>query len=186
MDADLLLLETEEKMEKAVEVFKDKLRGMRTGRASPSLVDSITVDYYGATSPLKNIANISAPEPDLLVIKPFDPSSLGTIEKAIQKSDVGVNPQNDGKVLRLKLPPLSQDRRKQLVARAKDIAEEARIAIRNVRRDANKHADGLEKGGGLSEDDIKRLKDEIQEFTKKHEDLVESLFKAKSDELTTF
>ena len=185
MDADLLLLETEEKMDKALEVLKDKLRGMRTGRASPSLIENISVEYYGTQSPLKNIANISAPEPDLLVIKPFDPSSIGTIEKAIQKSDVGIHPQTDGKVLRLKIPPLSQERRKQLVARAKEVAEEARIAIRNIRRDANKHADGLEEDGGLSEDDIKRIKDDIQTLTKTHEDKVEEAFKAKSSELTT-
>ena len=118
MDRDTLLLEAEERMEKAVEVLVDKYRGMRTGRANPGLIESVRVDYYGTMSPLKQIATISAPEPDLLVIKPFDASSLQSIEKAIQKSDVGIQPTTDGRVIRLKVPPLSEERRKQLVSRA--------------------------------------------------------------------
>ena len=184
MDADELLLTTEEKMEKAVEVLLDKFRGMRTGRANAGLVENIKVDYYGSPTPLKQMSNISAPEGNLLVIKPFDPSSLGTIEKAIQKSDVGIHPQNDGKVIRLAIPPLSQERRKQLAGRAKEVAEEARISLRNVRRDANKSADGLEKGGDVTEDELKRLKDEVQDLTKRYEDKVEEALKAKTAELT--
>ena len=181
MDYDTIVLETEDRMEKANEVLKEKFRGMRTGRANPGLVDSIRVDYYGSPTPLKQIANIAAPEADLLVIKPFDPSALGGIEKAIQKSDVGINPMNDGKVIRLQIPPLSQERRKQLAARAKEISEEARISIRNIRRDANKEADGISKT--MSEDDLKRLKDEIQNLTKAFEAKVDAALEAKTQEL---
>jgi ribosome recycling factor len=183
MDYDTILLEAEEKMEKALEVLKEKYRGMRTGRANVGLVDGIRVDYYGSPTPLKQIANVSAPEADLLVIKPFDPSSLGEIEKAILKSDVGVHPANDGKIVRLKIPPLSQERRKQLASRAKETAEEARVAIRNIRRDANKHAEGLQKS--ISEDDLKRLKDEIQDLTKNFEGKVDQSLEGKTKELTT-
>ena len=183
MDYDPIVLETEERMEKALEVLKEKFRGMRTGRANVGLVDAIRVDYYGSPTPLKQIANISAPEADLLVIKPFDPSALGDIEKAILKSDVGIHPQNDGKIIRLQVPPLSQERRKQLAARAKETAEETRVAIRNVRRDANKHADVIAKT--MSEDDLKRLKDEIQGLTKQYEEKVDGSLEAKTKELTT-
>jgi ribosome recycling factor len=183
MDYDTIVLETEERMEKAVAVLQDKYRGMRTGRANAGLVEGIRVEYYGNPTPLKQIANISAPEPQLLVIKPFDAGSLGDIEKAIMKSDVGIHPTNDGKVIRLQIPPLSQERRKQLAGRAKDVAEEARIAVRNVRRDANKQADGLSKT--LSEDEVKRLKEEVQGLTKKCEQNIDELLATKSTELTT-
>lgn len=184
MDSDELLLTTEERMEKALEVLKEKFRGMRTGRANPGLVENIKVEYYGTQAPLRQISNISAPEANLLVIKAFDPSSLGAIEKAIQKSDVGIHPMNDGKVIRLQIPPLSQERRKQLASRAKEVAEEARIAVRNVRRDANKTADSLEDQGEISEDDLKKLKDEIQSLTKTHEDKIDETLKQKTAELT--
>jgi ribosome recycling factor len=185
MDYDTILLETEERMEKAVEVLKEKYRGMRTGRASPGLVEGVRVEYYGNLTPLKQLANISAPEADLLVIKPFDPGSLGDIEKAIMKSDVGIHPSNDGKIIRLQVPPLSQERRQQLAARAKDTAEEARIAMRNVRRDANKQAEALHKEKALSEDELRQLKDEVQGLTKNYEEHIEKLFAAKAHELTT-
>src|SRR5262245_59781648 len=184
MDADELLLTTEEKMEKAVEVLLDKFRGMRTGRANAGLVENIKVDYYGSPTPLKQMSSISAPEGNLLVIKPFDPSSLGTIEKAIQKSDVGIHPMNDGKLIRLQIPPLSQERRKQLAGRAKEIAEEARIAMRNIRRDANKDVGVIEKDGGVSEDDLEKLKKEIQDLLKSYEDKIDEAVKAKTAELT--
>ncbi len=183
MDYDTILLETEDRMEKAFEVLKEKFRGMRTGRASPGLVDAIRVDYYGSPTPLKQIANISAPEANLLVIKPFDPSSLGEIEKAIMKSNLGIHPMNDGKLVRLQIPPLSQETRKQLTGRAKDIAEETRIAVRNVRRDGNKQADSISKT--MSEDDLKRLKDEIQTLTKGFEEKIDAALEAKNKELTT-
>ncbi len=186
MDYDTILLETEERMEKALDVLGDKYRGMRTGRANPGLIENIQVDYYGSSTPLKQLSNISAPEPDQLVIKPFDASALGEIEKAIQRSDVGIHPSNDGKIIRLKVPPLSEERRKQLVSRAKEVAEETRVAIRNIRRDANKQADQLQKDKEISEDEQKSLKEEIQELTKKHEKKVDDTLKTKSDELTDF
>ena len=185
MDYDTIILETDDRMDKAVAVLQDKLRGMRTGRASPGLVDGLRVDYYGSPTPLKQIANISAPEADLLVIKPFDPSALGDIEKAILKSDIGIHPSNDGKILRLQIPPLSQERRNQLVNLAKETAEESRIAIRNIRRDGNRHGEQLQKDGKMSEDELKSLKDEIQKLTKGHEEKVDGALEAKTKELTT-
>ena len=184
MDYDTILLDAEERMEKACRVLEEKFRGMRTGRASPGLVEGIRVEYYGSPTPLKQIANISAPEADLLVIKPFDPRGLGDIEKAIMKSDVGIHPSNDGKVIRLQIPPLSQERRQQLASRARKTAEETRVAVRNIRRDANKHADEIKKT--ISEDEIKALKDEVQEFVKSYEKKIDKMLADKSDELTSF
>src|SRR5262245_51596990 len=135
MGYDDVLLEAEEKMEKSVEVLKNDYRGMRTGRAHPGLVEPIRVDYYGSPTPLRQLAQIMVPEANQLVIKPFSPQDAGAIEKAILKSELGITPQNDGKVVRLTIPPLSEQRRKQLVSQAKERAEQARVAIRNVRRD---------------------------------------------------
>ena len=185
MDYDTLLLDTEDRMDKALDVLKDKYRGMRTGRANPGLVESLRVDYYGSPTPLKQIAHISAPEADQLIIKAFDPSALGEIEKSILKSDLGINPQNDGKILRLILPPLSQERRQQLASFAKETAEETRIALRNVRRDANRQADQLQKDKELSEDEHKDLKNEIQKLLKSIEDKVSELLRNKAEDLTT-
>ena len=184
MDYDTLLLETDERMEKAVTVLNDKYRGMRTGRASPGLVEELRVDYYGSPTPLKQIANISAPEPDQLVIKPFDPGGIGDIEKAILKSDIGIHPSNDGKILRLQVPPLSQERRLQLASWAKEAGEEARIAVRNIRRDANKTADQMKKQSELSEDELKTLKDEVQQLTKRFETKIDQELEKKTKELT--
>ncbi|MBN1442241.1 MAG: ribosome recycling factor [Planctomycetes bacterium] len=185
MDYDSVLLEAEERMEKALGVLGDKYRGMRTGRASPGLVDELRVDYYGSLTPLKQIANISAPEPDQLVIKPFDPSSLGSIEKAILKSDIGIHPQSDGKILRLQIPPLSQERRRQLATWAKEVGEETRVAIRNIRRDANKQGEQLKKESKISEDELHSLKEEVQKLTKTYEDKVDGALEKKTKELTT-
>jgi len=184
MDYDTILLDTEERMEKACGVLQEKFRGMRTGRATPGLVEGIRVEYYGSPTPLKQIANISAPEADLLVIKPFDPSALGGIEKSIMKSDVGIHPSNDGKVIRLQVPPLSQERRQQLAARAKETAEESRVAVRNIRRDANKSADEIKKT--ISEDDVKALKEEVQDLVKTYEKKIDVLLNEKTEELTSF
>ena len=183
MDQDEILLDAEERMEKAVEVFRSQLKGLRTGRANPGLVDSIKVDYYGSPTPLKQIANISVPEPQQIVIRPFDPGSLNAIVKAIQSSDVGLAPNSDGRLIRLNVPPLSTERRRQLVARVKEIAEEARIAIRNIRRDANKHADQAEKQKILSEDERDRTKEQIQDLTKKYEGQVNEEAAAKEKEI---
>jgi len=183
MDQDEILLDTEDRMEKAVGVLQDQLKGLRTGRATPGLVDSIRVDYYGSPTPLKQLANISVPEPQQIVIRPFDASALNNIAKAIQASDLGLSPNSDGRLIRLNIPPLSTERRRQLSGRVKELAEEARISIRNIRRDANKHADQSEKDKTFSEDDCKRCKDEIQELTKKFEGKVNSLAEAREKDI---
>ncbi len=186
MDYDTVLAEGRDRMDKAVQVLQNQYRGMRTGRASPGLVEDIRVDYYGSLTPLKQIATISAPEANLIVIKPFDPGSLSEIMKAIQKADLGIQPNNDGKVIRLVVPPLSEERRKQLVNHAKQLAEEARISIRNIRRDCNRKADQLKKDSKLSEDDAQALKEEIQELTDEFQKKIDELFEKKSAELMEF
>ncbi|MBR9804482.1 ribosome recycling factor [bacterium] len=183
MDRDEILLDCEERMDKAVSVLSDQLKGLRTGRANPGLVDSIRVDYYGSPTPLKQLANISVPEPQQIVIRPFDASAINEIVKAIQASDVGLAPNNDGKLVRLNIPPLSTERRKQLVSRVKEFAEEARVSIRNIRRDANKHADQSEKDKLFSEDERDDVKDKVQELTKKHEGLVNDAAAAKEKDI---
>lgn len=180
MDADELLLEAEVRMEKCIEYLQTEFRSMRTGRANPGLVENLKVNYYGAPTPLKQLANIGAPEPSLLVIRPFDPSVIGEVEKAILKSDIGIAPASDGKVLRLAIPPLSEERRRQLVGKAKSATEEAKVSIRNVRRDANKKIEDID---GISEDDARSLKDDIQELTKKYEGQAGSMVDKKTDEL---
>jgi ribosome recycling factor len=183
MTNDEILFDAEERMEKAVTVLQDALRGLRTGRATPALVDSVRVEYYGSPTPLKQMANISAPEPSLIVIRPFDPTVLKDIEKAILASELGLTPMNDGKLIRLGIPPLSGERRKQLTTRVKDLAEESRVAIRNVRRDANKAADQAEKDKVLTEDGCEQTKEQIQDLTKKYEGQVNSLAEKKSAEI---
>ncbi len=183
MPVDDVLLEAEERMEKAAEVFRGSLRGIRTGTASAGLVENIRVDYYGSPTPLRQLAQISIPDPQLIVIKPFDPTSLGAIEKAIHTSDIGINPQNDGKVIRLAVPGLSQERRQQLVARVKAMAEEARVAVRNIRRDANKQLDKEENEGIFSEDDRDRAKEEIQKLTDQYEGKVGELLEKRTQDI---
>lgn len=183
MTTDEILLDTEERMEKAISKLKDDLTGIRTGRATPGLVDSLRVDAYGSPTPIKQIASVSAPEPQQLLIRPFDPSTIKDIEKGIIASDLGLAPQSDGKVIRLNIPALSGEVRKTMVARTKELAEEAKVAIRNVRRDGNKQADQSEKDKALSEDDCKTLKEDIQELTKTYEDQANSLAKAKEAEV---
>jgi ribosome recycling factor len=183
MTADEILLDAEERMEKAINKLKSDLTGIRTGRANPGLVDSLRVEAYGSPVPIKQIASVSAPEPQQLLIRPFDPSTIKDIERGIINSDLGLAPNSDGKVIRLNIPPLSGDVRKKMVARTKELAEEAKVAIRNVRRDANKHADQAEKDGELSEDDAKGLKDEIQELTKKYEGKANDLATTKESEV---
>ena len=183
MDQDEILLDAEERMDKAVQMLHGQLQGLRTGRATAGLVDSIRVDYYGSPTPLKQIANISVPEPQQIVIRPFDASVLSSIVKAIQASDVGLAPQSDGRLIRLNVPPLSTERRKQLVSRVKELAEEARVSIRNIRRDANKHADQAEKEKILSEDLRDQTKEQIQELTKQHEGKVNQMASTKEKEV---
>ncbi len=184
-DPDTILLEAEEAMSKAVEYLKSEMRGIRTGRASTSLVDYIKVDYYGSPTDLKALAAISIPEPSQILIKPFDATSLGAIRTAIESSDLGLNPNVEDKTIRINVPTLSQDRRKTLVAQAKKHGEEQKIVVRNTRRDANKHADSLAKQAGThhSEDDIKTLKEEIQDLVKKYEGQIQELMDAKAKEV---
>ena len=179
MDPDEILLDCEERMEKAADMYQGQLGGLRTGRATPGLVDSVRVEMYGSMMPLKQCATVSVPEPQQILIRPYDATQLSAIVKAIQSSDVGLAPNSDGRVVRLNVPPLSTERRKQIVGRVKELAEEARVSIRNVRRDANRHADQLLKDKALSQDDADRLKDQIQDLTKKFEGRVNSLAEAK-------
>jgi ribosome recycling factor len=183
MTADEILLDAEERMEKAIAKLKNDLTGIRTGRANPGLLDALRVEAYGSPTPIKTIASVSAPEPQQLVIRPFDPSIIKDIERGIINSDLGLAPNSDGKVIRLNIPALSGDVRKKMVARTKELAEEAKVAIRNVRRDANKHADTSEKDGQFGEDDGKALKDEVQELTKKYESSANNLATAKEAEV---
>jgi ribosome recycling factor len=183
MTNDEILLDTEERMEKAISRLKDDLTGIRTGRANPGLVDSLRVDVYGSQTPIKQIASVSAPEPQQLIIRPFDPSTIKDIEKGIIASDLGLTPQSDGKVIRLNIPALSGEVRRTMVARTKELTEEAKVAIRNVRRDGNKHADQSEKDKALSKDDCESLKKEIQDLTKTYEDQANALAKSKEAEV---
>ncbi|MBI1853465.1 MAG: ribosome recycling factor [Planctomycetes bacterium] len=180
---DDVLLETEEKMEQAIEHLTGELRGIRTGRATTALVENVRVDYYGAPTPLNQLAQIAVPEPRLLMIKPFDKGALSDIEKAILKSDLGITPQNDGKVIRLAVPPLSEERRHKLVAQVKDLAEQCRVSLRNVRRDENKQVDGLEKKSVFTEDQADKLRENIQEKTKEFEAKVDEAVEKKSKEI---
>lgn len=169
MSVEEILLDAEERMEKAVDVLKNQLGGIRTGRANPGLVDSLRVEAYGSATPLKQLASVGAPEPTQIVIRPFDPGTIKDIEKAILAADLGFNPQNDGRLIRISIPPLSTEVRKKLVSRIKEHSEEAKVAIRNIRRDANKAADTGEKEKTLTEDERDDVKNEVQELTKKFE-----------------
>jgi len=183
MSADEVLLEAEDKMEKCVEHLLNDFRGIKSGRATPALVEGIKVEYYGSPTPLKQLANIGAPEPALLVIKPFDANATSDIEKAILKSDLGITPVTDGKLIRLPVPSLSGEQRKKYVKLAKDKAEAQRVAIRNVRRDANKSTDALKKDGDLSEDDADRVKKEVDELTKTFTKKIDDAVKQKTEDL---
>lgn len=183
MSFDAILKETNERMGKAVKHLQDMLRTVRTSQASPALLENIRVDYYGTPTPIAQMGSISIPEPRQILIKPFDASALTEISKAIMKSDLGINPQNDGKVLRLQLPQLSGDQRKKYAAKVKEICEEARISLRNVRRDMNKTADASLKSGTLTEDVNKKLHEEIQKSLKDHESHVDGIHEKKTQEI---
>jgi ribosome recycling factor len=183
MSIEEIVLEAEDRMEKSLALLNDQLRGVRTGRANVGLVESIRVDYYGSSTPLKQMANLSTPEPQQILIRPFDPSVIGDIVKAIQASDIGLTPNSDGKAVRLNVPALSVEQRKKLVGRVKDLAEEARVAIRNIRRDANKAADGEMAEKVLTEDDLDRCKEEIQTLTKRFEGKVNEIADKKAAEI---
>lgn len=179
-----ILAEVDSRMEKAVKHLQDHLRSVRTSQASPALVENIRVDYYGTPTPIVQLGSISIPEPRQLMIKPFDASILTELAKAIQKSDLGINPQSDGKVLRLILPQLSGEQRKKYAAKVKEMCEESRVALRNTRRDLNKVADQGHKGGELTEDENRALHDEIQKRLKTYEEQVDKILEKKTKEVT--
>ena len=175
--------ESKSKMQKAVEVLQDDLKAFRGGRATPALVEHIRVEYYGSPTPLKALATISAPEADMLVIKPFDPASVKDIEKAIKSSDLSIAPIVEGKFIRLNIPPLSEERRKHLVQQAKQAGEQTKISIRNVRRDANKTLEKQEKDKQITEDDLNYAKKQIDDITKEFTDKVDALVTHKANEI---
>ncbi len=183
MTNDEILLDAEERMEKAVNFLRDELRGIRTGRASPALVDTLRVDYYGSPTPLRQLAAISTPDAQQILIRPFDPGSVKDIEKAIQSSDLGLTPNSDGKVIRLTIPAMSGEQRQKMVGRVKKLAEEAKVSIRNVRRDANKRFDQEEKAKALTEDERDAGKEETQKLTDRYEEKAQELADKKSAEI---
>ncbi|HIK46287.1 MAG TPA: ribosome recycling factor [Leptolyngbyaceae cyanobacterium M65_K2018_010] len=185
MSADDILLETEDQMQKAVEATQRNFNTIRTGRANASLLDRIEVEYYGAPTPLKALANISTPDATTLMIQPFDGSSLTTIEKAISMSDVGLTPNNDGKVIRLNIPPLTSERRQEFVKTAHKVAEEGRVSIRNQRRNAIDAIKKLEKASDISEDESRDYQDEIQKLTDKYVAKLDDALAAKEKDITT-
>ena len=175
--------EAKEKMSKAIIHYRTEVSSIRTGRASANIFNSIKVNYYGSLSPLTNIANITIPEAQLILIQPFDPTTLELIEKALNDSDLGLTPNNDGTVIRLNIPSLTENRRKDLVKHVHKIIEDGKIAIRNVRRDANEQFKNLEKSHEMSEDNLKRSLDNIQELTNTNIDVLSSIQEAKEKEI---
>ena len=175
--------EAKDKMEKAIEHYRQEVSFIRTGRASTHILNSVKVDYYGVPTPLNNVANITIPEAQLISIQPFDPSSIELIEKAITESDIGLTPSNNGNTIRLNIPTLTEDRRKELVKQVHKIIEEGKISIRNIRRDANEQLKKLEKSHDLSEDNLKRELDNIQELTNQRISSLDEIQKNKEKEL---
>lgn len=178
-----IINETQTKMNDAVSAFTRQLATVRAGRANPQLLDSVQVEYYGALTPLNQLATIGVPEARLLVVTPFDKSSIGDIEKAIQKADIGLTPNNDGNVIRISLPALTEERRKELVKVTKKYAEEARVQIRNIRRDGNDQLKKLEKDGELTEDELRQELEQIQQLTNTHIDKVDKLLEEKEADI---
>ncbi|GAB6091356.1 ribosome recycling factor [Spirochaeta dissipatitropha] len=175
--------DAESRMKKSVKALQDEFAAIRTGRASTALFDKITVDYYGSPTPLSQVATISTPEARLVVIQPWDKTSLPDIEKAIQKSELSLNPNNDGKVIRINIPPLTEERRKEIVKAAKQTAEQAKVAVRNIRRDENDKLKQQQKDGEISEDEEKRLQDEIQKLTDQYTKEIGQILDEKEKEI---
>ncbi|MBU5267767.1 ribosome recycling factor [Virgibacillus proomii] len=178
--SDDILKQMKEKMEQAVQAFVKNLATIRAGRANPSLLDSVFVEYYGTSTPLNQLASVSAPEARLLVITPYDKTAISDIEKAIQKADLGISPSSDGNVIRINIPPLTEERRKDLVKVVGKYAEESRVQVRNIRREAN---DQLKKEEGLPEDERRALQDDVQKATDKYIDKIDELAKNKEKEI---
>jgi len=175
--------ETEEKMKKAVEAVQKDLASIRTGRATTALLDGIRVEYYGSAVPLNQVASVSAPEPKLLVIQPWEKKMIEEISRAILKSDLGLNPTSDGNVIRLGIPPLTEERRKDLVKLIKKLAEEGKISIRNIRREANEASDKAEKKKEISEDDNRKSQERIQKLTDRYIEAIDKVVKVKEVEI---
>jgi len=176
-----LLTEAEHKMELAIEHVASEFSTVRTGRANPQLLQRITVEYYGSPTPLQQLASISVPEPRLLVVQPFDKSTVGDIEKALHTSDLGLNPSNDGNVIRIAFPPLTEERRKDLIKVVKNMAEEGRVAVRNIRRHSKTDMEALH--GEISDDDIRRGEDELQKLTDRYVEKIDRQLTHKEEEL---
>jgi len=175
--------ECESKMKKTIDLFHTDLKSLRTGRASTALVENIKAEYYGTPTPLKQMAALATPQADMIVIKPFDPSSTREIEKAIRNSDLSIAPIVDGKLIRLNIPPLSDERRKQLIAQARQNGEQAKVGIRNIRREANKTLEKNQKDKIITEDDLDKGKKQIDDITKQYSDKVDSIVRKKADEI---
>ena len=172
------------RMDKSVEATHEHFNSVRTGRASAALLDRISIEYYGTPTPLKNMATINAPEPRMLTIQPFDPQSVRTIEKAIMESDLGLTPSNDGKLIRLPIPQLTEERRKELVKVVRHLAEEGRVAVRNVRRDVMHHLKELVRDGEVGDDEERRAEERVQKLTDEHVHRIDELLKRKEAEIT--
>ena len=177
------LTAAERRMQGAVDSVRREFGTIRTGRANPSILDRVEVEAYGSKMPLRSVANVNVPEPRLLTVTPFDPGTLKTIERAIENADVGLNPQNDGKIIRLPVPELTEERRKQFVRRARSMAEEGRVSVRNVRRDEMKDLSELSKMGEISEDDERRAEAELQDLTKRYVSRIDAALADKEAEL---
>jgi ribosome recycling factor len=180
---DDILLEAEEKMEKAVTVAKDDFTSIRTGRVTPAMFNKITAEYYGTPTPINQLASFQLPEPRMVIVQPYDASSMNAIEKAIRESDLGVNPGNDGKIIRVVFPELSEERRKEFIKVAGHKAEDARVSIRNIRRHAKDALDKLAKSGDAGEDDVHRAEKDLDDFTHKHVAKIDELLEHKKAEL---
>jgi ribosome recycling factor len=180
---DDFLQDATQRMSKSVDATHDQFNSVRTGRASAALLDRIQIDYYGTPTPLKNIATINVPEPRLLTIQPFDPSAMKQIERAVMESDLGLTPSNDGKVIRLPIPQLTEERRKELVKLVRNMAEEGRVAIRNVRRDVMKHLEELVRNGEVGDDEERAAEGRVQKLTDEHVHKIDDLLKGKEAEI---
>jgi ribosome recycling factor len=177
------LADAKRRMDRSIEATHHEFNSIRTGRASPALLDRITIDYYGTQTPLKSLASISAPEPRLLVVQPFDPGAIKGIERAVQESDLGLTPSNDGKVVRLPIPALTEERRKDLVKVVRRVAEEGKVAIRNVRRDVMQHLKELVVNGDVGDDEERRAEQQVQKITDDHTKSIDDLLKVKEAEI---
>ena len=180
---DEFLQDATKRMDKSVDTTHDHFNSVRTGRASAALLDRIQIDYYGTPTPLKNIATINVPEPRLLTIQPFDPSAMKQIERAIQESDLGLQPSNDGKIIRLPIPQLTEERRKELVKLVRHMAEEGRVAVRNVRRDVMRHLEELVRNGDVGDDEERAAEGRVQKLTDEHVHKIDDLLKRKEAEI---